>query len=152
MDEQRGVTREDADVAVDPVADHFGGLSGPHLALRRDDVHLERHYAASRVFACSTASSIPPTRKNACSGRWSYSPSQSALKDAIVSSIGVYLPGRPVNCSATKNGCDRNRWILRDRETINLSSSESSSIPRIAMMCWRSRYRWRISWTRRATS
>jgi low temperature requirement protein LtrA len=41
---------------------------------------------------------------------------------------------KPVNCSATKNGCDRKRWILRARLTMSLSSSESSSMPRIAMM------------------
>ncbi len=50
-------------------------------------------YAASICLACATASSMPPTRKNACSGRWSYSPSHSPLNDAIVSSTGVYLPG-----------------------------------------------------------
>ena len=44
----------------------------------------------------------------------------------------------PVNCSATKNGCDRKRSILRARCTVSLSSSESSSIPRIAMMPWSS--------------
>jgi hypothetical protein len=27
------------------------------------------------------------------------------------------LPGVPVNCSATKNGCDRNRWMRRARAT-----------------------------------
>ena len=54
---------------------------------------------------------MPPTRKNACSGRWSYSPSQMPLNEAIVSSTGTYLPSMPVNCSATKNGWDRNRWM-----------------------------------------
>ena len=41
----------------------------------------------------STASSMPPTSRNACSGRWSYSPSHRPLNDVIVSSTGVYLPG-----------------------------------------------------------
>ncbi len=36
----------------------------------------------------------------------------------------------PVNCAATKNGCDRKRWILRARDTISLSSSLSSSMPK----------------------
>ena len=36
--------------------------------------------------------------------------------------------------SATWKGCDRKRWILRARVTISLSSSESSSMPRMAMM------------------
>src|SRR5262245_5490926 len=153
LHEQRCVPAEDPDLAVDAARDQLLDIAGPDLALRRHDVDLDGHYAAASIcLACSTASSIPPTRKNACSGRWSYSPSQSALNEAIVSSTGVYLPGRPVNCSATKNGCDRNRWILRARETITLSSSASSSIPRIAMMSCRSLYRWRISCTRRAVA
>ena len=41
---------------------------------------------------------------------------------------------RPVNCSATKNGCERKRSILRALETVWRSSSESSSMPRMAMM------------------
>jgi hypothetical protein len=32
------------------------------------------------------------------------------------------------------NGCDRKRWILRAAATASLSSGESSSMPRIAMM------------------
>src|SRR6266550_3177918 len=36
-------------------------------------------------------------------------------KPLIVSSILTYSPGVPVNCSATKFGCERNRWILRAR-------------------------------------
>ena len=39
-----------------------------------------------------------------------------------------------VNCSATANGCDIKRCRRRARPTIFLSSSASSSIPRIAMM------------------
>src|SRR3954451_2053349 len=165
LDKQRRVATEDADLAVDATRDELLDVACPDLADRRDDVHLDGHQRRLRVgcvrpseapasicFACSTDSSIPPTRKNACSGRWSYSPSHRALNDAIVSSTGVYLPGRPVNCSATKNGCDRNRWILRARETITLSSSASSSIPRIAMMSCKSLYRCRISCTRRAVA
>ena len=44
------------------------------------------------------------------------------------------LPGMPVNTSATWNGWERKRWILRARLTVSLSSSESSSMPRMAMM------------------
>ena len=29
------------------------------------------------------------------------------------------MPGRPVNTSPTKNGCDRNFWILRARATVD---------------------------------
>ncbi len=47
----------------------------------------------------------------------------------MVSAMGTYLPGVPVNCSATKNGCDRKRSILRARATASLSSSDSSSMP-----------------------
>ena len=42
------------------------------------------------------------------------------MKPAIVSLSGTYLPSRPVNCAATKNGCDRKRSILRARATICL--------------------------------
>ena len=42
--------------------------------------------------------------------------------------------GEPVNTSATWNGCERKRWILRARATASLSSGASSSMPRIAMM------------------
>src|SRR5258708_3792093 len=42
--------------------------------------------------------------------------------------------GEPVKTSATKNGCDRKRSILRARATVTLSSSFSSSMPRMAMM------------------
>ena len=46
----------------------------------------------------------------------------------------TYLPGVPVKFCATVKGCERKRWILRARETASLSSGESSSMPRIAMM------------------
>ncbi len=36
--------------------------------------------------------------------------------------------------------------------TTSLSSSESSSMPRMAMMSWRLLYFWSVSWTARATS
>ena len=52
--------------------------------------------------------------------------------------MSALKPGVPVNVSATWNGCDRKRWILRARATRALSSSESSSMPRMAMMSWRS--------------
>ena len=52
--------------------------------------------------------------KNACSGRWSYSPSAIALNEAIVSSSGT-TTRLPVNCSATYMVWDRNRSIRRAR-------------------------------------
>ena len=52
----------------------------------------------------------------------------------IVSSSSTNLPSWPVNCSATKNGWERKRCRRLARPTITLSSSESSSIPRMAMM------------------
>jgi hypothetical protein len=38
-----------------------------------------------------------------------------ALKPRMVSLSATYLPGLPVKTSATWNGCDRKRWILRAR-------------------------------------
>jgi len=60
------------------------------------------------------------------------------LKEAIVSLIGTYTPGRPVNTSPTKKGWLMKRCSRRARLTVALSSSDSSSTPRIAMMSWRS--------------
>src|SRR5437773_6630331 len=61
----------------------------------------------------------------------SYFPSTISLKLRTVSSIFTYFPSRPVNCAATNMGCERNFSILRARATVRLSSSESSSMPRI---------------------
>jgi hypothetical protein len=70
LDQQRGVPREDADLSGNPPRDHHLRVARPDLALRRDDVNIHGHaYAASIVFPCSTASSMPPTSRNACSGR-----------------------------------------------------------------------------------
>ena len=80
-----------------------------------------------------------PARKNACSGSVSVLPSRISLNEATVSLIETYLPGRPVKTSATKNGWLMKRWRRRARATVALSSSDSSSMPRIAMMSWRSR-------------
>src|SRR6185437_4325512 len=85
-------------------------------------------------FVSSSTCSIVPFRKNARSGTSSCLPSMISSKPRIVSAIGTYAPGVPVNCSATKNGWERKRSILRARWTVSLSSSESSSIPRMAMM------------------
>jgi hypothetical protein len=79
---------------------------------------------------------MPPLRKNADSGTSSCWPSTISLKPRIVSAIGTYWPGVPVNCSATWNGCERKRSMRRARPTMSLSSSESSSMPRMAMMSW----------------
>ena len=45
----------------------------------------------------------------------------------MLTSKKLYLPGIPVNCSATLNGCDRNLCILRACATTRLSASDSSS-------------------------
>lgn len=50
---------------------------------------------------------------------------------------GSKLPGEPVKISATWKGCERKRWILRARATVCLSSSLSSSMPRMAMISCR---------------
>ena len=81
---------------------------------------------------------MPPAMKNACSGMWSYSPSARALNEATVSSTGTNEPGWPVKASATNMFWLRKRWMRRARLTRTLSSSESSSMPRIAMMSCRS--------------
>ena len=46
----------------------------------------------------------------------------------------TYLPGVPVKTSATLNGWDKKRCILRARATTSLSSCANSSIPKIARM------------------
>nr|AAO74044.1 ORF50f [Pinus koraiensis] len=46
----------------------------------------------------------------------------------------TYLPGEPVNTSATKKGCDRKRSIFLALATIKRSSSDNSSSPGIAIM------------------
>src|SRR5262249_4708980 len=87
--------------------------SGPDAsvrACRRHQVDIDPHaLAPSTCMASSTASSMPLAMKNAFSGSWSVSPTVRPRNDLIVTLIGVYLPYIPVNCSATKNGWDRNR-------------------------------------------
>ena len=72
-------------------------------------------------------------------GQVSALPSRISLNDATVSLIETYSPGRPVKTSATKNGWLMKRCRRRARATVALSSSDSSSMPRMAMMSWRSR-------------
>jgi len=69
----------------------------------------------------------------------------------MVSASSTNLPGELVNCSATKKGWDRKRLILRARATTSLSSSDNSSMPRMAMMSFSALYCCSTSWTRRAT-
>src|SRR6266566_3386113 len=63
---------------------------------------------------------------------------QNLLETRTVSVTGTYLPSRPVNTVATVKGCEKKRCNLRARATVSLSSSDSSSIPRMAMMSCRS--------------
>jgi hypothetical protein len=77
---------------------------------------------------------IKITYKIACSGKSSNSPFNNILKPLIVSSKLTYSPGEPVKISATKNGCDKKRSTLRARATVKRSSSDNSSIPRIAII------------------
>src|SRR5437773_2586925 len=71
--------------------------------------HLSKdHFPSACLFACSAASSMPPTYMKAFSGRWSHLPSHNSLNERMVSASGVTLPGLLVNASATMNGCDRN--------------------------------------------
>jgi hypothetical protein len=72
--QQRRVPGEHAEVAVDPAGADEVGLARPHLPLGGDQVHLQAGHGYSSPPSClafSSASSIPPTLKNACSGRWS---------------------------------------------------------------------------------
>src|SRR5690606_15447622 len=136
---QRRVPGHDPGLTVEGTQHHLRRLAFPDVASRGDHRHVEgRHDYLASFAALRSTSSIPPHMKNACSGMWSYSPSASDLKDAMVSSTGTNDPGWPVKASATNMFWLRNRWIRRARLTRILSSSESSSIPRIAMMSWRS--------------
>ena len=69
----------------------------------------------------------------------------------MVASKSTSLPGEPVKTSATKNGWDKNLWIFLALATVNLSSSESSSIPKIAIMSCNDLYVCNIFWTSLAT-
>eukprot|EP00001_Collodictyon_triciliatum_P179381 31989_6 len=71
------------------------------------------------------------------------------LKAAIESASDTNLPGVPVNTSATWKGWDMNFWILRARATVILSSSDNSSIPRMAIISCKFLF-WRVFCTWRA--
>src|SRR6476619_2560910 len=133
----RCMPAEDAHLAVERRGDD--GIRRPleQHRFRRDD-RDGQHDQPCSFLAFSTTSSMPPAMKNACSGRLSNSPATRRSNELIVSSSFTYLPGMPVNCSATEKGCDMKRCRRRARPTIFLSSSESSSLPRMAMMSWSS--------------
>src|ERR1051325_5571433 len=120
LGEERGVIIENL-----KSAGGSGGGKAYHVAAeeqlrRRDNLQFERLHlhpllarAAGRAYDASflwrsTTSSIVPAMKKWFSGIWSYSPSTIPLNPLIVSSSFTYLPWRPVNCSETKNGCERN--------------------------------------------
>src|SRR5262249_23016953 len=141
--------RQNADLAVVQRQRDEVGLLVEQGALRRDNDAGQlarggrgRHGyfpSAASFLACSSASSMPPTYMKACSGRWSHLPSHNSLKLRTVSARGVTLPSLPVKAWATMNGCDRNFSMRRARDTTFLSSSLSSSMPRMAMMSCNSR-------------
>src|SRR5262245_40528709 len=145
--DQRGVAGEDAHLALHARRDDHRRVALVDRPLRGE--HADRDalallgaeagaHAAAISDACSSASSMPPTMKNAPSGTSSCRPSTISLNPRTVSPTGTYLPGRPVKASATWKGCERKRSILRARDTVSFCSSVSSSTPRIAMMSWRS--------------
>src|SRR5215472_13363496 len=139
---------EHAEIALGARRVHLIDLACEKLSLGRDkgEMQLLRHHASDAIFsALATASSIVPTMRKAVSGRWSYSPSHTALNERMVSSNGTKMPGILVKASATCIGWDRNCVILRARATVSLSSSESSSIPRMAIMSFSSLYFCRIA-------
>ena len=82
--------------------------------------------ATIAVGSCSSYGGIPAANPNPTGA--------ASVAEAVPGLKVVNMPGCPVNASATKNGCDRNLCILRARATVILSSSDSSSMPRIAMM------------------
>src|SRR6202022_4089573 len=147
---ERRMAREDANLSIESRRHNGVRLALEEHSFRRDHRDLE-HYALASRCAASTTPSMPPCMKNACSGYWSNSPATRRSNEEIVSSSFTYCPLMPVNCSATANGCDMKRWILRARPTTSLSSSDNSSMPRIAMMSCSSLYRWRMRWTSIAT-
>src|SRR6185437_3288854 len=150
---ERRVAEEHAEVALGARRVDLVDLAREQLALRRDqrEVQLGGHYASAAMrSALATTSSMPPTSRKALSGRWSYSPSQTALNERMVSSSETKMPGMLLNATATCSGCERNWVMRRARATICLSSSLSSSMPRMAMMSFSDLYCCRISWTRRA--
>ena len=139
--EERRVAGEEGDVAPLGAGDDHVGLTREQDALRRDDLDLHRHMRLARAFSCSaflSRSSMPPTLKNACSGISSNSPSSSLPNASTVSVTGTLVPGICVNGSPAYIGWPRNFSILRARATSTLSSSVSSSMPRMAMMSWSS--------------
>ena len=72
LHQQRGVPPQDPDHPVRAVGHEHLNVARPQLLLGRDQMDLDRHEpTVSSCLPCSTASSIPPTMKNACSGRWS---------------------------------------------------------------------------------
>merc|ERR1711892_67926 len=59
------------------------------------------------------------------------------MANAKDTEMGTSLPGLLVKTSATWKGWERNLSIFLALATLSLSSSDNSSIPRIAMMSWR---------------
>src|SRR5262249_5245045 len=138
--EKRRVAGQHAELAGEARNRDLVDVGVERRALRREHLELHGPYAASRMRRSpfATASSMVPTMWNAASGRLSCLPSRISLKPRMVSLSSTYLPSAPVNALATSNGCDRKRWMRRARPTSALSSSESSSMPRMAMMSWSS--------------
>lgn len=64
------------------------------------------------------------------------SPLSTLSNPVMVSLRGTYFPSCPVKTSATWKGWDKNFWIFLALTTVNLSSSDNSSIPRMAMISW----------------
>src|SRR5690606_10927040 len=138
---ERDVARQNAELARRALHEDARHVLLVHFAFGGDDFQPQAAHRFSSlpapdqsVLAFSTASSMTPTLWKAGSGRSSCLPSRISLKLRTVSLTGTYLPGRPVNGSATCSGWDKNSWMRRARWTISLSSSDSSSMPRMAMM------------------
>src|SRR5262249_45356049 len=131
---QRRVPRPDAEAALGSRQPHLVALGGEHALLGGPDLDGEGHAQPATVFRFSTASAMLPTMEKGRRRRLWCLPSSSCSKERMVSSSFTYLPFMPVNCSATAKGWLRKRCTLRARATVSLSSSDSSSIPRMAIM------------------
>ena len=106
------VPRKDGDIAVRGTKHQTLYFPFKRETVHRDNLQMEKVFAMGCLLlyaflAFSNASSMEPTKRNALSGRLSHSPSRIMRKPRSVSLRGTYLPGMPVNCSATEKLWDR---------------------------------------------
>src|SRR5262249_21336635 len=135
---QRGAAGQDADLAVVQGQGHEVGRLVDDRPLRRDDDALQ-----GPGCRCGRHG-LAPFRLHALGLLGGLLDAADVLERLFgqvvpVSARGVTFPSLPVNAWATMNGCDRNFSTRRARCTTFLSSSDSSSTPRMEMMSCNSR-------------